>query len=113
MSAGVCSICLGAAPAFTGALGERPVDRVIGVHIVDVHSNGRHLVICHSCTQVIVGAWARTGRRALGRAAVKAAAADHVAVCLTCHQTYTVCDGHVCCGPISGEDEDEDAPDSN
>lgn len=99
MSAGVCGVCLGAGPAFTGGLGQRAEGRVIAVHMVDVHGNPRHVVFCDSCTKLIVAAWSRMGRRALGRAALKVSG-DVIKCCAVCDQCYT--GEHACPGAHDG-----------
>ena len=99
MSAGVCAVCLGAAPAFTGALGEKPEDRVVSVSIHDVHGNRRHITICNGCTRTIVGVWARLGRGRTKRLRQKLQPApDTILECAACGRFYGGDEDHTCEG---------------
>lgn len=100
MSSGVCGVCQGACPAFTGAPGEATQNTVVALHVVSVHGTDRHLVFCDACTRLLVGVWARTAKRGRRQAFVGPAPSSEIVACGTCGTVYT---GNHTCPP---EDEE-------
>lgn len=94
MSSGVCGVCQGACPAFTGAPGETTENKVVGLHVVNVHGAPRHVVFCDACTRLLVGVWARTAKRGRRKPIVESTTPSEIVACGHCGTVYT--GNHTC-----------------